>query len=55
VYIIGFLSQWKVYLNSIPAGPDAKNFTGRKLDATVYEKVPSLCLSNPSRKSLTRA
>ncbi|KAJ7021865.1 hypothetical protein C8F04DRAFT_972162 [Mycena alexandri] len=42
VYIIGFLSQWKVYLDSIPVGPDAKNFTGRKLDATVYEKVPLL-------------
>lgn len=39
VHIIGFLSQWKVYLDSIPAGPDAKNFTGKKLDATVYEKV----------------
>ncbi|KAJ7706622.1 hypothetical protein B0H16DRAFT_1634843 [Mycena metata] len=39
VHIIGFLSQWKVYLDSIPAGPDAKNFTGKKLDATVYEKM----------------
>ncbi|KAJ7152090.1 ACN9-domain-containing protein [Mycena filopes] len=39
VYIIGFLSQWKVYLDTIPAGPDAKGFTGRRLDATVYEKM----------------
>ncbi|KAJ7463852.1 hypothetical protein B0H11DRAFT_2052481 [Mycena galericulata] len=39
VHIIGFLSQWKVYLDEIPKGPDAKNFTGKKLDATVYEKM----------------
>jgi hypothetical protein len=39
VHIIGFLSQWKVYLDSIPQGPDAKSFTGMKLDPTVYEKV----------------
>ncbi|KAJ7150667.1 hypothetical protein C8R46DRAFT_1123874 [Mycena filopes] len=38
-YIIGFLSQWKVYLDTIPTGPDAQGFTGRRLDATVYEKM----------------
>ncbi|KAJ7121617.1 ACN9-domain-containing protein [Mycena epipterygia] len=39
VHVIGFLSQWKMYLDQIPQGPDAKNFSGKKLDATVYEKM----------------
>lgn len=39
VHIIGFLSQWKVYLDELPAGPEAKGFTGKKLDPTVLEKV----------------
>ncbi|KAJ7488345.1 hypothetical protein FB451DRAFT_1025608 [Mycena latifolia] len=39
VHIIGFLSQWKMYLDAIPAGPDAKSFKGRKLDSTVFEKM----------------
>ncbi|KAJ7898622.1 hypothetical protein B0H14DRAFT_3080783 [Mycena olivaceomarginata] len=39
VHVIGFLSQWKSYLDYIPAGPDAKNFTGKRLDPTVYEKM----------------
>ena len=38
-YIIGFLSQWKVYLDQIPMGPEADRFRGKKLDPTVYEKV----------------
>ncbi|KAF7350116.1 Cyanate hydratase [Mycena venus] len=38
VHIIGFLSQWKAYLDYLPKGPDAKEFTGKKLDPTVYEK-----------------
>jgi hypothetical protein len=38
-YIIGFLSQWKVYLDQIPAGPEAQRFRGKKLDPTIYEKV----------------
>jgi hypothetical protein len=38
-YIIGFLSQWKVYLDQIPVGPDADRFRGKKLDPTVFEKV----------------
>lgn len=38
-HIIGFLSQWKVYLDQIPAGPDANRFRGKKLDPTVFEKV----------------
>jgi len=35
VHIIGFLSQWKMYLEELPA----TNFNGRKLDPTVFEKM----------------
>lgn len=38
-YIIGFLSQWKVYLDQIPVEPNAKRFRGKKLDPTVFEKA----------------
>ncbi|EPT05577.1 hypothetical protein FOMPIDRAFT_1027186 [Fomitopsis schrenkii] len=39
VHIIGFLSQWKVYLDELPSGPDAERFSGKKLDPTVLEKM----------------
>lgn len=42
VHIIGFLSQWKVYLDELPSGPDAERFSGKKLDPTVLEKASSL-------------
>ncbi|KIM84891.1 hypothetical protein PILCRDRAFT_817707 [Piloderma croceum F 1598] len=35
VHIIGFLSQWKKYLDELPA----TNFKGKKLDSTVFEKM----------------
>jgi len=35
VHIIGFLSQWKMYLEELPA----TNFRGKKLDSTVFEKL----------------
>ncbi|KAI9454699.1 hypothetical protein F5148DRAFT_984993 [Russula earlei] len=38
-YIIGFLSQWKVYLDQIPAGPEGQRFRGKKLDPTAFEKL----------------
>jgi hypothetical protein len=38
-YIIGFLSQWKVYLGQIPVGPETDRFRGKKFDPTVFEKV----------------
>ncbi|KAI0059231.1 ACN9-domain-containing protein [Artomyces pyxidatus] len=38
-YIIGFLSQWKMYLDQIPVGPEAKHFRGKRLDPTVFEKM----------------
>ncbi|KAI0709933.1 ACN9-domain-containing protein [Earliella scabrosa] len=40
VHIIGFLSQWKVYLDQLPAGPDGgKAFRGKPLDPTTLEKM----------------
>lgn len=38
VHIIGFLSQWKVYLDelNVNAGPE---FKGKQLDPTVFERV----------------
>ncbi|KAH8983870.1 hypothetical protein EDB92DRAFT_1803525 [Lactarius akahatsu] len=38
-HIIGFLSQWKVYLDQIPMGPEAQHFRGKKLDPTIFEKL----------------
>ncbi|KAH8100782.1 ACN9-domain-containing protein [Cristinia sonorae] len=39
LHIIGFLSQWKVYLDELPRGPGAAQFKGKKLDMTVLEKM----------------
>ncbi|KAI0648938.1 ACN9-domain-containing protein [Trametes meyenii] len=39
VHIIGFLSQWKVYLDQLPVGPEAQGFRGKPLDPTVLEKM----------------
>ena len=39
VHVIGFLSQWKIYLEGLPQGAGAEEFTGKKLDATAVEKV----------------
>jgi hypothetical protein len=41
-YIIGFLSQWKLYLDQLPASPTAE-FRGAKMDPTVFEKVRCPC------------
>jgi hypothetical protein len=38
-HIMGFLTQWKVYLDQLPCGPEGENFSGKKLDPTVFEKV----------------
>lgn len=38
-HIIGFLSQWKVYLDQLPVGPEAQQFRGKKLDPTTFEKL----------------
>jgi hypothetical protein len=48
-YIIGFLSQWKVYLDHIPIGPEAQRFRGKKLDATIFEKVRLELPTPPAR------
>jgi len=39
VYIMGFLTQWKMYLDQLPAGPDAHAYGGKKLDPTIFEKM----------------
>ncbi|TEB14857.1 ACN9-domain-containing protein [Coprinellus micaceus] len=39
VHIMGFLSQWKMYLDEMPAGPEGAGYRGRKLDATKFEKM----------------
>ncbi|KAF8181303.1 ACN9-domain-containing protein [Pholiota molesta] len=38
VYIMGFLSRWKVYLDQLPPAPDVE-YVGKKLDPTVFEKM----------------
>ncbi|KAI0787983.1 ACN9-domain-containing protein [Fomes fomentarius] len=46
VYVIGFLSQWKMYLDQLPAGPDGgKAFRGKPLDPTTLEKMSAEQLS----------
>jgi hypothetical protein len=46
-HIIGFLSQWKMYLNQIPPGEHARNFSGKRLDpsSSIFEKVFLIPLS----------
>ncbi|KAF5379718.1 hypothetical protein D9615_005719 [Tricholomella constricta] len=39
VHIIGFLSQWKMYLDELPRDAHAKSFSGKRLDSTVFEKM----------------
>ncbi|KAF6759792.1 ACN9-domain-containing protein [Ephemerocybe angulata] len=39
VHIMGFLSQWKMYLDEIPAGPDGAKYRGQRLDPTKFEKM----------------
>ncbi|KAI0052633.1 ACN9-domain-containing protein, partial [Auriscalpium vulgare] len=40
-FIIGFLSQWKQYLDELPSSTGGTQFRGRKLDPTVFEKLSS--------------
>ncbi|KAI6155506.1 ACN9-domain-containing protein [Pisolithus tinctorius] len=37
VHVMGFLTQWKRYLDELPRDPSAKNF--KKLDSTIFEKM----------------
>ncbi|KAH7884789.1 ACN9-domain-containing protein [Phlebopus sp. FC_14] len=37
VHVMGFLTQWKVYLDELPQDPGAKSF--KKLDPTMFEKM----------------
>lgn len=36
---MGFLTQWKMYLDQLPAGPGSHAYKGKKLDPTIFEKV----------------
>jgi hypothetical protein len=40
---MGFLSQWKIYLDELIQHSDPSAFKGRKLDATAFEKVCINC------------
>ncbi|KAK0470141.1 uncharacterized protein EV420DRAFT_1257072 [Desarmillaria tabescens] len=39
LHIIGFLSQWKAYLDKLPGKSEPENFTGQKLDPQLIEKM----------------
>ncbi|CAE6451844.1 unnamed protein product [Rhizoctonia solani] len=45
VHIIGFLSQWKMYLDQLEQQSNSaggfERFTGRRMDPTVFEKMSS--------------
>lgn len=45
VHIMGFLTQWKMYLDELPRSHDA-GFFGKKLDPTMFEKA-SICHLHP--------
>jgi len=38
-HIIGFLSQWKMYLEQMPDREGGKYYKGKKIDTTIIEKV----------------
>ncbi|KIK95269.1 hypothetical protein PAXRUDRAFT_396816 [Paxillus rubicundulus Ve08.2h10] len=37
VHVMGFLTQWKMYLDELPQDPNARNF--KRLDPTAFEKM----------------
>ncbi|KAK0213975.1 ACN9-domain-containing protein, partial [Armillaria fumosa] len=39
LHIIGFLSQWKAYLDKLPVESKLEKFTGQKLDPQLIEKM----------------
>ncbi|KAK7046398.1 cyanate hydratase [Favolaschia claudopus] len=53
VHVIGFLSQWKVYLDGVPKGPGAKDFAGKKLDPTDLSSITTKLLEAKAKKGLT--
>jgi len=45
IHIIGFLSEWKKYLDTLPKGTeDGMEWRGRKLNSGIIEKVCNFCL-----------
>jgi hypothetical protein len=47
VHIMGFLAQWKIYLDDLPKGSDVGNFSGKKLDRTAFEKASASARAIP--------
>lgn len=42
-YVIGFLTQWKMYLDEIPKDKESgSQWKGRRLDPTIFEKVSAV-------------
>ncbi|KAJ3994804.1 hypothetical protein F5050DRAFT_1574896 [Lentinula boryana] len=43
IHIIGFLSEWKLYLEGLPAAKDGdgERFSGQRLDTSLLEKMSS--------------
>ncbi|KAF8476468.1 ACN9-domain-containing protein [Gautieria morchelliformis] len=39
LHIIGFLTEWRVYLDHLPTSKDGGQFKGKKLDTTLFEKM----------------
>ncbi|KAF8707326.1 hypothetical protein AX14_013612 [Amanita brunnescens Koide BX004] len=38
VHVMGFLTQWKMYLDELPRSHDTR-FSGKRLDPTIFEKM----------------
>ena len=43
LHIIAFLTEWKLYLDQLPKDEGSVNFSGRKLDPMLIEKVRRAC------------
>ncbi|KDQ15923.1 hypothetical protein BOTBODRAFT_31376 [Botryobasidium botryosum FD-172 SS1] len=41
VHIMGFLSQWKYYLEDLSQNADGTGFKGKKMDPVIFEKMSS--------------
>jgi len=39
VHVMGFLSQWKMYLDELPRNPNTDSFAGKRLEPVLFEKM----------------
>lgn len=39
LHIIAFLTEWKLYLDQLPRDESSVNFSGKKLDPSLFEKM----------------